>query len=71
MVSSLLVDALNDPIRALKDIYDPSKEIDNFPTHVASHFSKVFKSDDAFNEVRASIASQTRPNYLHRYQRLM
>jgi hypothetical protein len=52
MVSSLLVEALNDPTRVLREIYDPSKEIDTFPSTVSGHFSKIFESFDAFQEVR-------------------
>jgi hypothetical protein len=72
MVSSLLVDALNDPTRALKDIYDPYEEIDIFPRVVSSHFSKIFESANAFNEVRVSPTSLTLPrtNCLRRYQHL-
>ena len=59
MVSSLLVDALIDPTRMLRAIYDPSKEIDIFPSTVSSHFSKVFENVDAFQEVRVSLGSYT------------
>jgi hypothetical protein len=63
MVSSLLVDALNDPTRALVDLYNPSEDIDNFPKAVSNYFSKIFESADAFKEVRISptlfIFSQT------------
>ena len=51
MVSSLLVDTLNDPTRALRDIYDPCEQINKFPITVSSYFSKVFESADAFKEV--------------------
>src|SRR5882757_3006244 len=54
MVSSLLVDTLNNPTLALRELYDPSQEITTFPSTVSAHFSKVFESPDAFKEVRAS-----------------
>ena len=59
MVSSLLVEALIDPTRVLRAIYDPSKEIDIFPSTVSSYFSKVFESVNAFQEVRASRSALT------------
>jgi hypothetical protein len=59
MVSSSLVEALIDPTRVLRAIYDPSKEIDIFPSTVSSYFSQVFESVDAFQEVRVSHSALT------------
>lgn len=52
MVSSILVDTLNNPTRALKTLFDPSIEIETFPSTVSSHFAQVFESISAFEEVR-------------------
>lgn len=51
MVSSELVDALNNPTKAIKDLYDPTKPTDTFPQTVSNHFSSVFQSPEAFKEV--------------------
>ncbi|KAF7974056.1 hypothetical protein HWV62_13457 [Athelia sp. TMB] len=51
MVSSNLVDTVNDPTRTLKELYDPSKDIDAFPSSVAAHFAKIFDSPKALDEI--------------------
>lgn len=51
MVSSLLVDTLQNPTRSLLELYDSSKSIDDFPSTVSRHFSDIFKTIDAFQEV--------------------
>ncbi|KAJ6547200.1 putative alanine racemase-domain-containing protein [Mycena capillaripes] len=51
MVSSLLVDALNDPTRSLLELYDANQDVDNFPAKVAVHFADIFASKDAFSEI--------------------
>jgi hypothetical protein len=50
MVSSLLVDALSNPTKALLDLYSP-ENAKEFPTVVKTHFVDVFASDTAFNQV--------------------
>jgi len=54
MVSALLIDALNDPTKALQEIYEEyTGNIDQFPAFAANRFSEVFlKSDDTLREVR-------------------
>jgi len=54
MVSSLLVDALKDPTCSLLELYDPTTQLDAFPALVSSHFSQIFSSVDAFQEVCSS-----------------
>ncbi|KAJ7702444.1 putative alanine racemase-domain-containing protein [Mycena rosella] len=51
MVSSVLVDALSDPTRALLELYDANQDIDTFPARVAAHFGDIFASKDAFSEI--------------------
>ncbi|KZP29893.1 hypothetical protein FIBSPDRAFT_946403 [Athelia psychrophila] len=51
MVSSNIVDTMNDPTRAINDLYDPSKDIQTFPSSVAAHFAKIFESPKAFTEI--------------------
>jgi hypothetical protein len=54
MVSALLVDALQDPTRALLELYNdynPEASVDGFPSKVSRHFSEIFNSIDAFTEV--------------------
>jgi hypothetical protein len=51
MVSSLLADALQDPTRVLLELFDAYDAIDGFPDHVSRHFSGIFRSSDAFQEV--------------------
>ncbi|KAJ7168060.1 mini-chromosome maintenance replisome factor-domain-containing protein [Mycena crocata] len=51
MVSSILVDALSDPTRSLLELYDANPDIGNFPAKVASHFTEIFASRDAFSEI--------------------
>lgn len=72
MVSSNLVDTVNDPSRALKYLYDPSKDIDAFPSSVTAHFSKIFDSPKALDEVRAPRPHHrtfvlSHPQHIHRY----
>ncbi|KAJ6606625.1 putative alanine racemase-domain-containing protein [Mycena vulgaris] len=52
MVSSVMVDALSDPTRALLELYDANlKDVENFPSRVAAHFADIFASKDAFSEI--------------------
>ena len=51
MVSSDFVDALNNPTKAINDLYDITKPTDTFPKSVSNHFSSIFQSWEAFNEV--------------------
>lgn len=57
MVSSLLVDAVNDPTCELNKLYDNSVA---FPAKVSAHFSKIFESVDAFREVYIHLIVQAR-----------
>jgi hypothetical protein len=50
MVSSLLVDALNDSTKAVTELYTPENARD-FGAYVTKHFSDVFQSDAAFHQV--------------------
>jgi hypothetical protein len=57
MVSSLLVDALADPCSVLDSLYDDyqngsKNETPDFPSFVSKHFSSVFESADAMEQVR-------------------
>jgi hypothetical protein len=60
MVSSLLVEALSSPTDVLLSFYDTCdhEAINEFPNAVAKHFSDIFRTDDAFLEVRIHIQSQ-------------
>lgn len=51
MVSSILVDALNNPTQALLELYDTGTNVDTFPQKVSEHFARIFDSIDAFREV--------------------
>lgn len=51
MVSALRIDTLRDPTAALQELYAESQGADNFPRHVSNHFSRVFRTTDAFQEV--------------------
>ncbi|KII88881.1 hypothetical protein PLICRDRAFT_109472 [Plicaturopsis crispa FD-325 SS-3] len=51
MVSSVFVDAIRDPARAMLDLYDPSNSIDDFPSTVSRHFAEIFSTSDAFHEI--------------------
>jgi hypothetical protein len=64
MVSSLLVDALNDPTKAVTDLYTPENARD-FGAYVTKHFSDVFQSDAAFHQVRLGL----RPHWHSWYRR--
>jgi hypothetical protein len=55
MVSALLADALGDPTQALIDLYGVG-EHDDFSATVTSHFSSVFGSTDAFQQVRTVVS---------------
>ncbi|KAI0075471.1 hypothetical protein K474DRAFT_1664215 [Panus rudis PR-1116 ss-1] len=50
MVSSLLADALRDPTEQLQGLYASSSSVD-FPRVVSEHFSRVFKTAEAFKEI--------------------
>ncbi|KAI0928219.1 hypothetical protein AcW2_004299 [Taiwanofungus camphoratus] len=51
MVSALRIDTLRDPTAALQELYAESQGADNFPRHVSNHFSRVFRTTDAFQEI--------------------
>lgn len=61
MASSTKRNVLQNPLRSLLDLYESENDFDPdlFPEKVASHFSEIFASRDAFNEVWL-IALQTR-----------
>jgi hypothetical protein len=65
MVSSLLVDALGGPTKALIELYTPASAPD-FPAAVTKHFSDVFQADGAFHQVgpHASRPAQAGPPML-------
>lgn len=52
MVSSLLIDTLQNPTRSIIELFDPAYPIDDFPARVNSHFTDIFKTLDAFQEAR-------------------
>lgn len=54
MVSSLLVDAINNPSSALEELYESATPEPDFPAQVSTHFSKIFNTLDAFQQVRLS-----------------
>ncbi|KAF9459336.1 mini-chromosome maintenance replisome factor-domain-containing protein [Collybia nuda] len=51
MVSSFLTDALTDPTLVLHELFQDNHNIDSFPATVSAHFSHIFRSLDAFNEI--------------------
>ncbi|KIY67975.1 hypothetical protein CYLTODRAFT_375033 [Cylindrobasidium torrendii FP15055 ss-10] len=51
MVSALPTDAISDPILALKDLHKKNKDDAAFPDRVASHFSGIFASPVALEEI--------------------
>jgi len=53
MVSSLLPDALADPTAVLLDLFHSSHDLDVFPSTVTTHFSDIFSTKDALNEIPA------------------
>jgi hypothetical protein len=62
MVSSLLVEALSSPTDVLLSFYDTYDHgaPDGFPKAVSKHFSDIFRTEEAFLEVR-----KTRPSLLN------
>ncbi|KAH9483844.1 hypothetical protein JR316_0003322 [Psilocybe cubensis] len=50
---SLVFDALQSPTDALCQLYEQNKSqgIDSFPATVTAHFSSIFKSNDAFQQI--------------------
>jgi hypothetical protein len=71
MVSSFLVEALSSPTDALLSFYDTydHEAINEFPKAVAKHFSDIFRTEEAFLEVRSAIYSISKliPSYNPRY----
>jgi hypothetical protein len=51
MVSSLLPDALANPTAVLLDLFHSSPDLDEFPSRVITHFTDIFSTNDALNEV--------------------
>ena len=60
MVSSFLVEALSSPTDVLLSFYDTydHETLDEFPKAVTKHFSDIFRTEEAFLEVRTHF----RPN---------
>jgi hypothetical protein len=54
MVSSILVDAINNPSTALSELYQSAGQHADFPALVSSHFSNIFRSPGAFQQVWVS-----------------
>jgi hypothetical protein len=54
MVSSLLVEALSSPTDVLLSFHDTYDHgaLDDFPKAVSKHFSDIFRTEEAFSEVR-------------------
>lgn len=53
MVSAYLVDALRDPTVELQDLFtSASSSATEFPQLVANHFSRVFRTETAYKQVR-------------------
>ncbi len=54
MVSSLLSEALSSPTDVLLSFYDTYDHgaLDDFSKAVAKHFSDIFRTEEAFSEVR-------------------
>jgi hypothetical protein len=57
MVSSLLVESLSSPTDVLLSFYNTYDHdaINEFPKAVAKHFSDIFRTEEAFSEVRTHI----------------
>ncbi|KDQ60574.1 hypothetical protein JAAARDRAFT_31540 [Jaapia argillacea MUCL 33604] len=51
MVSSLLADALRDPTSSLSHLYPSTGDKSNFPALVSRHYSQIFKTQEAFEEI--------------------
>lgn len=51
MVSALLVDTLHNPSIQLQELFKTHAQSEDFPDIVASHFSNVFASATAFDNV--------------------
>jgi hypothetical protein len=60
MVSSFLVEALSSPTDALLSFYDTydHETLDEFPKAVTKHFSDIFRTEEAFLEVRTRLHPQ-------------
>lgn len=59
MVSSQLSDALANPTRVIKELYSEYAG-DDFATHVAEHFKRVFDDEHAFRQVNPQDPHPTR-----------
>lgn len=58
MVSAYLADALRDPSSELQELFtSASSSATDFPQLVANHFSRVFRTDDAFQQVCVFVIS--------------
>ena len=57
MVSSLLVEALSSPTDVLLSLYDTHdhEALNEFSKAVTKHFSDVFRTEEAFLEVRIPV----------------
>jgi hypothetical protein len=57
MVSSLLVEALSSPTDVLLSFYDTydHEALNDFPKAVTKHFSDIFRTEEAFLEVRTHV----------------
>jgi hypothetical protein len=55
MVSSLLVDTVNNPTAELLELYTNSGSDPKFPQIATRHFSEIFSNRNALQEVRASL----------------
>ena len=64
MVSSLLVEALSSPTDVLLSFYDTYDHgaLDDFPEAVSKHFSDIFRTEEAFSEVRNPRSHKTSPD---------
>ena len=51
-MTSSLADVLADPSAALIALFDPNEPLDAFPHNVFTHFSHIFPSSDALQQVR-------------------
>lgn len=69
MVSSLLVESLSSPTDVLLSFYNTYDHdaINEFPKAVAKHFSDIFRTKDAFSEVRPTSTLIFKANSHPRY----
>ena len=63
MVSSLLVEALSSPTDVLLSFYDTYDRgaPNEFPNAVSKHFSDIFRTEEAFSEVRGTTKTSLSP----------